>query len=280
LGVNQGGFIVFGYRSKEKGSRSIATLVVVIIAILGVPVACQSEPSLEDSVSRSAESFNEGDFEDALGYYTDDVEFEYRLAIPPYLDDSYQGRDALLGMFEEMAARNMRKEIEIQKVVGNQVTASVKITDDLTEALGIDPLDYEEAYTFVEGKVKWVVSTIDNESVVNYMRAVPLESTAILGRWRMDDGGHVQFNDDDTYQLAVQASDLDSSPLDSGTYAVEGSLVYITSDEAANNCQSGDVGTYLFQALEDGRLKSDMLADECDFRSHYAAILTRIEGDS
>lgn len=271
---------MFVYRSSGRGSLSVAKLILVIIAVLCVLVACQSEPSFEDSVSRSMEALNEGEFENALAYYTDDVEFKYSLAIPPYLHDTYQGSDALLGMFEEMAANNTRKEIEIQKVVGNQVTASARISDDLSEGLNIEPLEYEETYTFLDDKVKWVVSTISNDSVVDYMRAVPLESTGIHGRWRMDDGGHVQFNEDNSYQLAAQASDLDSSPLDTGTYTVEGSLVYITSDNAANNCQSGDLGTYLFQALEDGRLQSDMLADQCDFRSHYTAILTRIDGES
>jgi hypothetical protein len=269
---------VLDYRSKAEGSLSVAQFVVVTIVLLCVLVACQSEPELEESVSRSTAAFNEGDFEDALAYYTDDVEFKYSLAIPPYLDDTYQGSDAVLGMFEELAASNARKEIEIQKVVGNQVTASAKITDDLTQALGIVPLEYEETYTFVDDRVKWVVSTIGNDSVVNYMRAVPLEATRIHGRWRMDDGGHVQFNEDNSYQLAAQVSDLDSSPLDTGTYVVEGSLVHITSDEAAANCQPGDLGTYLFQALEDGQLRSDMLADACDFRSHYTAVLTQIDG--
>jgi hypothetical protein len=254
--------------------------IIVIIVVLCALVGCQSEPSLEESVSLSIEAFNEGKFEDALDYYADDAEAKYRLAIPPYLDGTYQGRDAISGMFEEMAARNARKEVEVQKVVGNQVTARAKISDDLTEELGIDPLQYEERYTFVDGKVKWVESAIDNDSVVNYMQAVPLDSTSMLGRWRMDDGGHVQFNEDNTYRLAAQVSDLDSNPLDTGTYTVEGSLVYITSDGATNNCQLGDVGTYLFQALENGRLKSDMLADECDFRSHYTAELTKIEGES
>jgi hypothetical protein len=255
--------------------------IILIFALLSILVGCQGETGPDEVVSSSTKAFNDGNFEELIGYYADDAEVKFTIAIPRDSKNTYKGSEELLGMFEEMAERHTSKEVDIQNIDTVRVIANAKISDDFTREQGIDPLEYEEVYTFQDDKIRWVDSTISHDSVVNYMRTVPFELASIFGKWSIeDDSGFAQFNGDNTYRFGSRLSDLDTGSGDSGSYKFEGSLVTFTSDENSNTCQSGDVGTHLFKVLEDGRLQVIMLEDQCDYRRSYVVELTKIADDS
>ena len=73
--------------------------IMVIIALSLILIGCQGENGPEDVVSLSTEAFNDGNSEEAIGYYADDAEVKFAIAIPRDSKDTYKGREELLANY-------------------------------------------------------------------------------------------------------------------------------------------------------------------------------------
>jgi hypothetical protein len=257
--------------------KSIFALIIILFNV----VACQGELGPEDIVSQSMKAINEGNVDEAMSFYADGAEVNFLPAVPPGSPETYQGREELVSMLEAMVSGNTLTEFEIQASPGKLIIGNGKISSDRTRELGLDPLEYEESYTVRDGKIASATYVLKEDSLVNYMTAIAPEPDAILGSWVMVDCCYLQFNADDTYQMASRLSDLDSNSDDSGTFSVEGSSLIFASGEATRDCQTGDEGYHQFTITEDD-LWALTLDEQCDSREGPSNFmhLTKIDNDS
>ena len=83
----------------------------------------------------------------------------------------------------------------------------------------------------------------------------------LVGQW--DRGGvYVQFNADDTFRVARAADQLSSTPVDMGTFRIDGTEFSFISDDDSGICP-GQTGLYEVQWVEEGALQFTFIEDPC-----------------
>ena len=86
----------------------------------------------------------------------------------------------------------------------------------------------------------------------------------VVGVWRSG-SVFVQFNEDQTFQVARAADQLASAPIDLGSFRIRGSDFSYISDEESASC-SGQTGLYEVHWVEEGGLQFTNIEDPCLIR--------------
>jgi hypothetical protein len=135
----------------------------------------------EEIVQKMVDRLNAGDVEGSLAYFTDDARI-YLYGFPPTGFELYKGKDQIHPFWQDMVNNHFQWEVEVTSAWGGQVWAKAKTWHDFTRQLGIAPLEYEDIYQVIDGKITSYGSWLTEDSLARFRpafaAAVPPEPTA------------------------------------------------------------------------------------------------------
>lgn len=111
--------------------------------------------------------------------------------------------------------------------------------EEVPEALS--PLRSTVVYLVVADRILGITRVLDDDQRDALLREV------VIGTWWAG-GGAMRLDADGSYRLASSRSVLESDPIDSGTYVIEGGTWRVVSDHTTTLCQPGDEGVWHIRA--------------------------------
>jgi hypothetical protein len=142
------------------------------------------EPNPEEitePVQKMIEAMNAGDVEGSLAYFADDA-VVYIIGLPPTGMEVYAGKEAIRGLWQDSVNNHFQWETEITSNGGNILFVNAKTWHDFTRMLEVAPLEYNDVYEVVDGKIITYGTTITDDALARFMPAfeevVPLEDPA------------------------------------------------------------------------------------------------------
>ena len=115
-------------------------------------------------------------------------------------------------------------------------------------------------------------TTVPTESPMPNHEAVDIED--IYGTWVFASHIFFQYNPDQTFAYAFSENDLASSPIDFGTFELNGSTFTFISAPGSPGCEPGRRGVYEIEFADLNRLDFYLVEDICHDNEHPA--MTRI----
>ena len=135
----------------------------------------------KEIVLNMVDKLNAGDVEGSLAYFTDDARI-YLYGFPPTGFELYAGKDQIRAFWQDMVNNNFQWEVKHAYAWGDQVTAQVKTWHDFTRQIGVAPLEYNDIYQVIDGKITSYGSWLTEDSLARFRpafaAAVPPEPTA------------------------------------------------------------------------------------------------------
>lgn len=143
----------------------------------------------------------------------------------------------------DLVASDARLEVAFESATaaGSVIVTRERVwSDDVPDALS--PRRWTGVYVLAGDRILSITRVLDVDQRDALLRE------AVVGTWWAA-GGAMRLDDDGSYRFASSRSLLDSDPLDSGSYVIEGGAWRLVSDDATTLCQPGDVGVWLMHAV-------------------------------
>ena len=224
------------------GRWVVRFVMTVSIVALGAQALAQAEPPPQfETVERYATIVTEGGSLAAIAlrsvFATNWVYAEHGLY---WSEDS--GTAAYVRVWD-LIATGARLEVvfESATAAGSVIVTRERVwSDDAPDALS--PLRWTGVYVLAADRILSITRVLDADQRDALLRE------AVIGTWRIA-GGAMRLDADGGYRYASSRTQLDSDPMDSGSYVIEGGAWRVESDDATRICQPGDVGVWLLYAV-------------------------------
>lgn len=156
--------------------RMMATMVVMLVALLALPLAAHGqEPDPVQMLQDMEAKLQAKDFDGALEYVSDEIVL-YLVPPPPDGKGVYTGKEELRARWEEAYALNTHTEYGDCETSGDTTTCAAFYEGDDTRALGIGPIEWILELVVEDGLFTSFTWTITEESLailVAAMAALP-----------------------------------------------------------------------------------------------------------
>ncbi len=133
-----------------------------------------------DVILKMVERLNAGDVEGSLAYFADDAT-TYLMGFPPTGIEVYNGKEQINILWQDSRANHFVWEVEVESVDGDLVFVKTKTWHDFTRELGVAPLEYQDVYQVIDGKIQTYGSWLTEEALVRFKiafnAAIPPEPT-------------------------------------------------------------------------------------------------------
>lgn len=147
-----------------------------LILLLMLPTVLNAQTMTpEEVVTAMIEAENAGDIEAQVAFFADDAVYAV-LPPPPDMPEPIVGTEAIRARRGGIAAVNAESITEITQVDGNIVTTLSRYTDDDLKSMGLDYIEGVEEYVIEDGKITSYTWTMTEESLAEYMAAMPPET--------------------------------------------------------------------------------------------------------
>lgn len=135
-------------------------------------------------VQKMVDKLNAGDVEGSLTYFTDDARI-YLYGFPPTGFELYKGKDQIRAFWQDMVNNHFQWEVKVTNaLLGDLVHLQAKTWHDFTRQLGVAPLEYNEVYQVIDGKITSYGSWLTMDSLARFRpafaAAMPPEPTATV----------------------------------------------------------------------------------------------------
>ena len=238
------------------------------------PPPDQASTTEPESVFKSwNDALNEGDVDAALEYLDDNATITI-IPPPAGMSGVFTGKEQIRAWYEGNAALNGFNELVEIHVNGDMVNWTSKFGMDEWRNIGVESLDILGEGVIVDGKFQSYTITIPPESLAKLppppdqaptTEPVEVSVTEIedmVGIWSgraMGDSGYHKFNQDGTFTVAWNMSDLEANPSATAEYWFEGTVFHVN-----DGCGHG---TYEVKIKKEGdrpaRLIFKLIEDPC-----------------
>ena len=135
-------------------------------------------------VQKMVDQLNAGDVEGSLAYFADDARI-YLYGFPPTGFELYSGKDEIRAFWKDMVNNHFQWEVKVTTaLLGDLVHLQAKTWHDFTRQIGVAPLEYNDVYQVIDGKITSYGSWLTEDSLARFRpafaAAVPPEPTATL----------------------------------------------------------------------------------------------------
>ena len=137
-----------------------------------VPASQGGQPELDNQgiVQNMIERLNAGDVEGSLAYFADDAAV-YMMGFPPTGIEMYLGKDQIRSIWQGSVDNHFQWDVNVGSVHGDLVNVQAKTWHDFTRQLGVAPLEYEDVYQVVDGKIKTYGTWLTEELLARFRPA-------------------------------------------------------------------------------------------------------------
>ena len=148
-----------------------------------MPAGQGAQPGIgnQEIVQNMIERLNAGDVEGSLAYFASDA-MVYMMGFPPAGIEMYLGKDQIRSIWQDSVNNHFQWEVNIEYAKGDLVNVQAKTWHDFTRQLGVAPLEYEDVYEVIDGKIKTYGTWLTEESLARFkpafIAAMPPEPTA------------------------------------------------------------------------------------------------------
>lgn len=104
-----------------------------------------------------------------------------------------------------------------------------------------------------------------------------INTVTLTGRYRVYDTAYpstIEFGADGRFSRATSANNLETAPVDQGSWRIEGDELVLVSDEAVSNCGAGRTGRYRLSEYKEGGILFQRLSEECEARTGFVPTAT------
>ena len=147
-----------------------------LILLLMLPTVLNAQTMTpEEVVTAMIEAESAGDIEAQVALFADDAVYAV-LPPSPDMPEPIVGTEAIRVRRAGIAAVNAESTTEITQVDGNIVTTLSRYTDDDLKSMGLDYIEGVEEYVIEDGKITSYTWTMTEESLAEFMAAMPPET--------------------------------------------------------------------------------------------------------
>lgn len=158
-----------------------------------------------------------------------------------------------------MFTSSVRLEVELEAVAsdGAVLITRERMWGELVPE-GLAPLRSTGVYVVYGERIVGMLRVLDADQRDGLMQE------ALVGRWT-GTAGSLRLSPEGSYRHAYAFSHLDTAPDDSGSYAVEGGVLTLVSDEATQICSPGDVGTWSLVFTSSNAMSLVQIDEMCEY---------------
>ena len=151
-------------------TRIIAMMTLVLMLVLPAALYAQETDPVA-VVTALYEAVNAGDVEAAVALFADGAIMNVPVA-PPNMPAKYTGKAEIRLWLESEVAQHTEYVLNETQIDEGTVTATISLSDDILQGLGIAPLEMTDEFTIQDGKITARTLVPTDESVAKMQAAV------------------------------------------------------------------------------------------------------------
>ena len=151
-------------------TRIIAMMTLVLMLVLPAALYAQETDPVA-VVTALYEAVNAGDVEAAVALFADGAIMNVPVS-PPNMPAKYTGKAEIRLWLESEVAQHTEYVLNETQIDEGTVTATISLSDDILQGLGIAPLEMTDEFTIQDGKITARTLVPTDESVAKMQAAV------------------------------------------------------------------------------------------------------------